>query len=223
MLVSVSSNAAPPLKRPAGLASTTLPVNRAPFGIAVFPSTSIASLKLASNFWPGWLIFDPTGSSRTTAINVSAGTTMGRGRGAGSFGADLAASCAGEAELLSLAACCWSALFWQPTTRKKNADKDAVARRRFMNPSTGRCFQGYYDGRRSQFAVAGSVAWREIAPKRMELAAKCGSGPSIRTALRGKARFWASFAAIGTDLHGCDAKRCHEGTENTEQGPHWDL
>ena len=49
MLVSVSSSCAPPLKRPAGLASLTMPVARAPFGMASLPSTSTGSRTEAEN------------------------------------------------------------------------------------------------------------------------------------------------------------------------------
>src|SRR4029077_13677978 len=84
MLVNVNSRDAPPLNRPAGLASFTMPEARAPLGMATLPSTSTGSLTEAVKVWPGWLILEPTGSSRTTEITVSTGTTMGRGRGAAS-------------------------------------------------------------------------------------------------------------------------------------------
>src|ERR1700686_870341 len=115
MLSNVSSSEAPPLKRPAGLAFLTTPVARAPLGIALLPSTSTGWLTVAAKFWPGELILEPTGSSRTTLITVSAGTTMGLGRGASALGAERADSEDGDDEFASVAEdCCWAGGFWRP-------------------------------------------------------------------------------------------------------------
>jgi hypothetical protein len=62
------------------------------------------------------LILEPTGSSSTTEITVSAGTTIGRGRGGASRTAGLLEpapeSGVEDDEFGSAAAaCCWSALF----------------------------------------------------------------------------------------------------------------
>src|ERR1700719_1419370 len=138
MLASVSSSCAPPLKRPAGLASFTIPVARAPLGMATRPSTSTGSRTDAENCCPGALILEPTGSSSTTEITVSAGTTIGLGRGGASLAADWLelAPESGEDEFASVAAaCCWSAFFWHPASAKsrQSEERDAVAKRRFMN------------------------------------------------------------------------------------------
>src|SRR5450631_4438514 len=55
MLIDVNRNCseAPPLKRPRGLASTTVPEAAAPAGIAVLPSTVTALAKAAVKVWPG--------------------------------------------------------------------------------------------------------------------------------------------------------------------------
>src|ERR1700730_16422165 len=136
MLVRVNSSDAPPLKRPAGLASFTMPEARAPFGMASLPSTSTGSRTAAGQVCPGGLVFEPTGSSSTTEITVSAGTTIGFGRGGASLTAGLleVAPESGEDEFASVAAC-WSALFWHPASAnsRQSADRGAVARRRFMN------------------------------------------------------------------------------------------
>src|SRR5260370_25078923 len=138
MVASVSSCCAPPLKRPAGLASLTMPVARAPLGMATLPSTATGWLTVAVNCWPEVLILEPTGSSNTTEITVSAGTTIGLGRGG--------ASRAGLAELAPdsddcedefgsvAAACCWSAFFWHPANAnsRQSTGRDTVAKRRFI-------------------------------------------------------------------------------------------
>src|ERR1051326_4366084 len=107
MLARVNSSDAPPLKRPAAFASFTIPVACAPLGIAVFPSTSTGALTVAEKFCPGVLVFEPIASSNTTAITVSAGTTIGFGRGGASFAAGLEAldDPSGADELVSFAAC----------------------------------------------------------------------------------------------------------------------
>ena len=63
----------------ADFASRTTPVARAPFGIAIFPSISIGEETVAEKFWPVSEVFELSGSSRTTVIVVSAGTTSGFG------------------------------------------------------------------------------------------------------------------------------------------------
>src|SRR5947209_20356270 len=107
MLASVNSSDAPPLKRPAAFASFTIPVACAPLGISVLPSTSTGALTVAEKFWPGVLVFEPIASSNTTAITVSAGTTIGLGRGAASFATGLEAldDASGADELASFPDC----------------------------------------------------------------------------------------------------------------------
>src|SRR6266404_1663723 len=159
MLTSVSSSDAPPLKRPAGLAFFTMPVARAPFGMATLPSTSTGSRTVAEKFCPGVLILEPTGSSSTTAITVSAGTTRGRGRGGASLAGllELApGSGVDEDEFGSVAAaCCWSAFFWHPANAnsRQSAGRDTVAKRRFIElpPLGSGHIKRYYEHRRSQF------------------------------------------------------------------------
>jgi len=53
--------------------------------MANLPSISTGTSTVAENLWPVVLLFDPTGSSRTTEIAVSTGTMMGFGLGAASF------------------------------------------------------------------------------------------------------------------------------------------
>jgi hypothetical protein len=67
------------LKRPADFASRTIPVARAPLGIAILPSTSIGEETVAEKFCPVEEILEPTDSSRTTVMGVSAGTTRSLG------------------------------------------------------------------------------------------------------------------------------------------------
>src|SRR5262249_15531445 len=50
---------APPLKRPSGLASTTVPDASAPAGITALPLTSTGLLSVALKLCPGWLILEP--------------------------------------------------------------------------------------------------------------------------------------------------------------------
>jgi hypothetical protein len=47
-------------------------------GIAIRPSTSTGEETVAEKFWPVEEVLEPTGSSRTTEIAVSAGITRGR-------------------------------------------------------------------------------------------------------------------------------------------------
>src|SRR5207249_7516344 len=77
MEISLSCSTAPPLKRPSGLASTTVPEALAPEGITVLPSTSTGLATVAEKLWPGWLILDPTDSPSLTVIMVPVGTTTG--------------------------------------------------------------------------------------------------------------------------------------------------
>jgi hypothetical protein len=53
--------------------------------MANLPSISTGTSTVAENVWPVVLLFDPTGSSSTTEIAVSAGTTIGLGLDAASF------------------------------------------------------------------------------------------------------------------------------------------
>src|SRR5207237_10040868 len=82
MLVNSSARVAPPLKRPAALASLTTPSARAPLGIATLPSISIGFSTVAENLSPGWALLELMAWSSTTAITVSAGTTKGFGSSA---------------------------------------------------------------------------------------------------------------------------------------------
>src|SRR2546427_11057869 len=76
-LASEMESTAPPLKRPADLASRTIPVTRAPFGIATLPSTSTGAATEAEKFWPVAEVLEPIASSSKTVIVVSAGTIRG--------------------------------------------------------------------------------------------------------------------------------------------------
>ena len=132
-LASEMESTAPPLKRPADLASRTIPVTRAPFGIATLPSTSTGEATVAEKFWPAAEVLEPIASSRTTVIVVSAGTT--RGLATVSRAADLPEeleppdgleesfeeSIADESEFAA-----WSAGFWQPESAS-NKPKDTRA------------------------------------------------------------------------------------------------
>src|SRR2546425_4757345 len=73
--VSFSCSEAPPLKRPSGFASTTVPVAVAPEGITVLPAISTGVATVAEKLCPGSLIFDPTDCSSRTVIIVPAGMT----------------------------------------------------------------------------------------------------------------------------------------------------
>jgi len=133
-LASEMESTAPPLKRPADFASRTIPVTRAPFGIATLPSTSTGAAIEAEKFWPVAEVLEPIASSRTTVIVVSAGTT--RDLTTASRAADLPEeleppdgpleesfeeSLAVESEFAA-----WSAGFWQPQSAS-NKPKDTRA------------------------------------------------------------------------------------------------
>src|SRR5262249_22869486 len=75
--VNFTCNTAPPLNRPSGFASTTVPEASAPAGISVFPSTCTGLESEAVKLCPGWLILDPTACPRRTVNIVPAGTTDG--------------------------------------------------------------------------------------------------------------------------------------------------
>src|SRR5579862_7539397 len=77
--VSRTSSEAAPLKRPRGLASTTVPATLAPAGIAVRPSIVIGLATVAVKVWPAVLIFDPSASASRTVSTVPAGTINGLG------------------------------------------------------------------------------------------------------------------------------------------------
>src|SRR5215472_4482506 len=79
------SNAAP-LKRPRGLASSTVPDAVAPLGITVLPSNSTGSLTVAEKLSPVWLILEPTALSSRTVITVPAGSVTGFGASARAAG-----------------------------------------------------------------------------------------------------------------------------------------
>src|SRR5260370_41986242 len=89
MLDSATERTAPPLKWPAAFASRTIPVARAPFGITILPSTSTGEATVAEKFWPEEEVLEPSASSRTTEIVVSAGTMIVLGDSAARM-ADLA-------------------------------------------------------------------------------------------------------------------------------------
>jgi len=69
---------APPLKRPRGFASTTVPLAAAPAGIAVLPSTETGLASVAVKVSPAELIFEPTACPRRTVKTVPAGTIKAR-------------------------------------------------------------------------------------------------------------------------------------------------
>ncbi|PYX09758.1 MAG: hypothetical protein DMG88_04680 [Acidobacteria bacterium] len=75
MEVSFSLSNAPPLKRPSGLASTTVPVALVSAGITVLPATSTGLVTVAEKLCPASLIFDPTACPSRTVIIVPAGMT----------------------------------------------------------------------------------------------------------------------------------------------------
>ena len=74
-----NSREAPPLKRPKGFASTTVPEAAAPAGIAVLPSTVIGLATVAVKVSPALLILEPTACPSRTVSTVPAGTTKGFG------------------------------------------------------------------------------------------------------------------------------------------------
>src|SRR5262249_42084941 len=78
-LFKASSKREAPLKRPAAFASLTVPLARAPLGIATLPSISMGVSTVASKACPGVAVLELSDSSRTTSIGVSAGTTNGLG------------------------------------------------------------------------------------------------------------------------------------------------
>src|SRR5215467_15709547 len=114
MLVSSSASEAPPLKRPAALASFTMPSARAPLGIATLPFISTGDSTVAENLSPEWLAFELMVWSRTTEMTVSAGTT--RGFGSSAFLTALLADSAADGDEFAFASGPpdWSAAFWHP-------------------------------------------------------------------------------------------------------------
>src|SRR6267143_2819871 len=136
-LVSVRASTAPPLNRPAALASFTTPSARAPFGMATFPSTSTGDSTVAVNLSPDLLVFELMVWSKTTAITVSAGTT--RGFGSMAFFTAVFAASAMYGEELASGLDCWSAAFWHPATSMPTdkADNEIVAKQRFIKSSRG--------------------------------------------------------------------------------------
>src|SRR5205823_121909 len=150
MLVNSSASEAPPLKRPAALASRTTPSARAPFGMATFPPISTGDSMVTENLSPGWALFELTVWSRTTAITVSAGTTRGFGPSA-RFTALLADSATDGDELAVESGppeACWSAAFrpWQPTISKlkKREHTTIQAQRRIIKKSSPWAGSAYY-------------------------------------------------------------------------------
>src|ERR1041385_1953452 len=116
MLARASESTAPPLNRPADLASRTTPLARAPFGMATLPPISTGEATVAAKCWPLAAVLELSASARTTETVVAAGTTSGFGARAcltADFpeeaalppGASLEAESGAEA---------WSADFWQP-------------------------------------------------------------------------------------------------------------
>src|SRR6185312_2440868 len=68
---------APPLKRPSGFASTTVPEAVAPLARTVSPPTVTGCARVAEKVCPGWLILEPSASPRFTVSTVPTGTTTG--------------------------------------------------------------------------------------------------------------------------------------------------
>src|SRR5438105_13480964 len=140
MLVSSRARAAPPLKRPAALASFTTPSARAPLGMATLPAMSTGDSMVAENLSPAWAVLELMVWSSTTEITVSAGTT--RGFGSSALFTAVFADSAAEGEELAVASgppACWSAVFWpwQPARNKpKNREHTAIEpqRRIIRNP-----------------------------------------------------------------------------------------
>src|SRR5215467_2127670 len=129
MLVSSRASDAPPLKRPAALASFTTPSARAPLGMATLPSTSTGSWIVAENLSPELAVLELTVWSSTTAITVSAGTT--RGFGSSAFFTALLADSAADGEELAVASeplWAWFAVFWpwQPAIKKPRNREHAI-------------------------------------------------------------------------------------------------
>src|SRR5215471_8352377 len=114
MLVSSSDRTAPPLKRPAALASLTTPSARAPLGMATLPSISTGDSTVAENFSPEFGVFELMVWSKTTEMTVSAGTTRGFGSSARltALFADSAAD--GDEFAFASGPPGWSAAFWHP-------------------------------------------------------------------------------------------------------------
>src|SRR5215510_9404182 len=114
MLVSSSDNTAPPLNRPAALASLTTPSARAPLGMATLPSTSTGDSTVAVNFSPELAVFELIVWSSTTAMTVSAGTISGFGSSAllTALFADSPAD--GDEFAFASGPPGWSAAFWHP-------------------------------------------------------------------------------------------------------------
>src|SRR5215472_18081628 len=114
MLVSSSDSTAPPLKRPAALASLTTPSARAPLGMATLPSISTGDSTVAANFSPEFAVFELMVWSKTTAITVSAGTT--RGFGSSALLTALFADSVADGDEFAFASGPpgWSAAFWHP-------------------------------------------------------------------------------------------------------------
>src|SRR5579884_237282 len=83
----VRRSIAPPLKRPRGAASATVPEAEAPAGMTALPSTSTGFATVAVKLSPELLIFDPTACARRTVMTVSAGITIGLSSAAGFFSA----------------------------------------------------------------------------------------------------------------------------------------
>src|ERR1700693_3986689 len=77
--VNRNCNTAPPLNRPRGFASSTVPAAAAPVGITVLPSTASGLASVAVKLWPGALILEPTACPRRTVSTVPAGTINGFG------------------------------------------------------------------------------------------------------------------------------------------------
>src|SRR5215471_1370938 len=92
MLLSSTTNVAPPLNLPAAWASTTVPTACVPAGMAFWPFTTTDDENEASKRCPAWLVLEPTACTSLTWSTVPAGTTIGGGGGGGGGGAGAAAA-----------------------------------------------------------------------------------------------------------------------------------
>src|SRR3954468_3769123 len=83
---SASLKTAAPLKRPAFLASFTIPVTSDPAGMTTAPSTVMAVKTEPVNTPPVWLVLLPKARFVRIVTLVPAGTTSGLGGGGGGAG-----------------------------------------------------------------------------------------------------------------------------------------
>src|SRR5512146_1350180 len=79
MLLRITRRRAPPLKRPSGAASATVPEAVAPWGITTWPLTATGWATVALNESPLLLILEPTAWPRRTVIAWPAGISATAG------------------------------------------------------------------------------------------------------------------------------------------------